>query len=185
MTRRVGFAEDAYEGPWDAYLRQGEEVIWTGRPDFGLATDAGTLWAMIPGFLGTIALFLAQFYNPGMAESLRVGPIQFNAILAALMLYMVIYFCAYGLTIPSLTRYALSTERAFIHRALPWPKIAEFDIGLTAPIKLTDRAIYFADETINHGQKLRRRAVGFRNIPPAEAEAIHDMLRQIQQRAIT
>ena len=185
MTRRVGYGEDAFAGPWDAKLRYDETVIWAGTPRLGLAVDKGAFWAIVPATLGLLFLGFVILTDPDQADMLAVGPFSAQAVLVGFLIYLAGYFAFYAMTIPGLVRYALTTERAFIHRALPWPKLTDYDIGLTAPIDLREDAIYFADETVRHNETLRRRPIGFRNIAPAEAEAIHDMLREIQLKSIT
>lgn len=185
MTRRVGYGEDALGGPWDAKLRHGEEIIWSGTPRLGLALDWHKFWAIVPATAVCLFYLVATLREPSRGEELAIGPLGPVAIFAGFVIYLAGYSAFYAMTIPGIIRYALTTERAFIYRAVPWPKLADYDIGLTAPIDLQNASIYFADETVRQGRKLRRRAVGFRNISPAEAEAIHDMLREIQQRAIT
>ena len=185
MTRRVAYGPDALSGPWDAHLRHGEEVIWTGTPHLGLAFDKGAVWAILPAAVLSIVYLAAILHAPGQARMLAIGPVGPVPLLFAILLYLAAYVSLYTLTVPGLTRYAITTQRAFIYRRLPWPRLSDYDIGLTAPIKRTGTAIYFADETVRHSQTFSRRPIGFRNISPAEAEAIHERLLDMRARAVT
>ncbi len=185
MTRRVAYGEDAYAGPWDAKLRHGEEVIWTGSPRLGLAMDSHAFWAIAPAAGACLFYLYTILSNPAQAHMLALGPFSAVTVLAMFLLYLAGYFAFFAMTVPGIVRYALTNERAFIYRSLPWARLVDYDIGLTAPIELRGSAIYFADETVRTNNTFSRRAVGFRNISEAEAEAIHDMLRQIQLKAIT
>lgn len=192
MSRRVGFdgaAQIPRQGRsiWAAHLGVDEEILWEGRPGFGISLNGSTIKALAFlaigfGILGPQVLAMGQmgdyFYVPGFGH---ISGIWFLALAGG---WVVLWGLAQTVQTPFYTHYMLSDHRAYIAKTFLWKRVKSFEMSPFTTIEYDGKpngSLVFAQETkrAENGKK-RSFPVGFMNI--AGAGKVYQMMVDIQRR---
>lgn len=186
MSRRIGFQDDPLAGPWTPMLRPNEEILWVGKPGFGIKWDIGTITAFAPALIfGGYLVFQevnGQYFGPTLQIPV-LGGVPFMWFITAVFAAAAVYFLSLSASIPGLTRYALSTQRAFVARVLPYPRVSEYEIGAGEPIVREGNSVYFAKILLRRKRSTHHHHIGFHNVSAPEADYIYTTMRAIQAEA--
>ncbi|MDJ0826402.1 MAG: hypothetical protein QNJ16_12930 [Rhodobacter sp.] len=169
------------QADWSGVLRDGETVLWQGRP-------APTLRFRIKSPVQAFqAVFFAGF---GVAWIAMTRPVPvpvwpFGLIFLGLGLYQAVGVQVWDAYLRRHTRYALTDRRAVIATRPPWGDRRLSDYAIAGDTVLDfDGAdpgtIWFAHRTRNFGRSGEERlSVGFELIP--EARKVYGLMRDVQR----
>ena len=177
-TTAAGDARD----PWAGLLDHGDEILWQGRPDTGIALKGSTIFLVLFGlaFSGFALVWMILAASAG-GMFWAFGLIHFSAGLG------LIFFAIWGDQLRRRrTWYTLTDRRAFIATDFPLVgrKLQSYPIGPDtvldySPGDLSD--IHFAHRTRRTKNGSHRVPVGFDRIP--EGETVYRLMRDIQRSA--
>ena len=168
---------------WAAHLREGEHLLWMGRPSTALKFRAPRT-QIIFYFAGLAAFvfFFGWLWLETGEDQLGNGAIAVGVCLLALP-FLVVSFADWFKR--RTTFYSLTTQRAAIAHGSLLRKLSFFPIDAASPLvwhKTTPPTIYFAHKVVAGAQRHSRQTLryGFEYLP--DARQVYEMLKQVQNR---
>ncbi len=183
MVRKIGMSRpvsSTESNRWEDYLDSDEKLLWQGAPATGLRfTGAGAVLS----FFGIFFLGFALFWI-GMAASMSGDVLfpLFGVPFVLVGLWLVVGHWFFDAYMRKKTRYALTSRRALIARALFSRHMESYPILRDSQIRLISGkldTVHFAQKTYRTKNGTSVRNIGFRYIN--DGQKVFDLLRKVQK----